>query len=412
MKPIEILLDECLRRMEQGERLEDCLAAYPQQQAALRPLLEAAAAVRAIPAPVAPAAAFEKGRAQMFAAFDQEFLAPPVSKSTLSRYTEQIIAWITGKENLDMNLIKRLAIALTIVMVVLAGLGTTAVSASNALPGDLLYPLKASAQSAQLMFTFDQHAREELQHHFEAETRDDVRTLMNTQRPASVNFIGVLEQIDGDTWTIGGLPVTVDATSALNGTPAIGNRVHVLATVQADGSILARRVIVAPPDAGKKPDFDGAYPPPGGAYPAPGQTGTPVHEQDQDHDQEQEHDRDQDHLRKTATPAAPTPTAASATSTASSQYNEDWFCHKCVTPTAKPQDSDHANESDPPTGDDPSNHSNSGSADDHGGASGDNSSGGNTGGNTGDQHHEDDTHPDDHGGGHDSGSGDHGSGHD
>jgi hypothetical protein len=239
--PIDLLLDECLDQIRQGQSLESCLAAHPREAEALRPLLETAAALDTVTVQRSSEAAFHQGRERMIAAVEQEFPAQAVSGSAFSRYSVRILTWITGKDNVDMKLATRLAMAVVLVLalVVVAGLGTTAVSASNALPGDALYPVKTSAQNVQLMFTWNAEARQALESHFQEEYRNDVRTLMQDGRQAQVRFVGTLDAVDNNLWVVGGLPVSVDQATTLSGNLQPGDVVLVEAVVQKDGSILA-----------------------------------------------------------------------------------------------------------------------------------------------------------------------------
>jgi hypothetical protein len=245
--PIDLLLDECLEKIHQGESLENCLAAHPLEAQALRPLLLSAAALNTVPPQRSSETVYQKGRVRMFAMIAQEFPAPAVSENAFSRYSVRIITWITGKENIDMKLATRLAIAFLLVLVVFAGLGTTAVSARNALPGDLLYSLKTTSQDAQLILTWNTAARQTLEHHFQEEYRNDVRLLMQNGRQAQVRFVGTLDGMENTLWVVGGLPVSVDPSTAITGNPQPGDVVLVEAAVQKDGAILATRLSVNTP---------------------------------------------------------------------------------------------------------------------------------------------------------------------
>jgi hypothetical protein len=250
--PIDQLLDECLDQIHQGQSLESCLADHPQEAENLRPLLETAAALRTATVQHSTRRAFLQGQARMFAAIDREFPQKPVSEGAFSRYSVRILTWITGKETIDMKLATRLTVAFILVLVVIAGLGTTAVSARNALPGDLLYSLKASAQNAQLMLTWDAQARQALEQHFQEEYRHEVHMLMQDGRQAPVRFVGKLDAMNNNLWVVGGLPVTVDPATKITGNLQLGDLVQVEAAVQKDGSILVSSLALS--SAGHHPE--------------------------------------------------------------------------------------------------------------------------------------------------------------
>jgi hypothetical protein len=141
-----------------------------------------------------------------------------------------------------MKLMTRFAIALVLVIIVITGLGSTAVSTSYALSGDLFYPLKTSAQNARLMLTWDAQARQAFARHFQEEYRNEVRALMQNCRQVQVLFVGTLDALNNNLWVVGGLPVSIDPATMISENPQLGEMVVVEAHVQKDGSILASRI--------------------------------------------------------------------------------------------------------------------------------------------------------------------------
>ena len=135
-KKIEDVLDECLERIFRGEGIEDCLNAYPAQAPKLEPLLKAslafmqrAAAIR--PDPELKARARSQLRAVLYAKRERE------------EKRARILMWR-----------RRWAVAMTTVLVVLlAGMGTVAASAS-ALPDGPLYPVRLAVEEARLNLAF------------------------------------------------------------------------------------------------------------------------------------------------------------------------------------------------------------------------------------------------------------------
>jgi hypothetical protein len=62
--------------------------------------------------------------------------------------------------------------------------------------------------------------------------------------PRDVKFQGVVQSINGSTWVVAGQSVQVDAGTAIEKSPKVGDNVEVEATVQPDGSLLATRIRV------------------------------------------------------------------------------------------------------------------------------------------------------------------------
>lgn len=78
-KELQEALAQCLQRLEAGDDIESCLPARPQQAEQLRPLLEAAAALRALPIEPYSRQAFQQGRARLRATLAQMRRQPSVS---------------------------------------------------------------------------------------------------------------------------------------------------------------------------------------------------------------------------------------------------------------------------------------------------------------------------------------------
>ena len=64
-RELELILDDCLARLQSGEGLESCLAIHPEHADELRPLLELATDVRAVPIPRSKSSSVRAGRWRM-----------------------------------------------------------------------------------------------------------------------------------------------------------------------------------------------------------------------------------------------------------------------------------------------------------------------------------------------------------
>lgn len=124
MNELEIILDDCLRRMSaQGYSIEQCLALYPRHADELRPLLERALSLLNGRAIVPTSRYKSSARAKLM--LQAEAHAPSALRLTLG-------AW------------RATAVAVVIVMVMLL---TTTAFAQAALPGQTLYTWKRASES-------------------------------------------------------------------------------------------------------------------------------------------------------------------------------------------------------------------------------------------------------------------------
>ncbi len=129
--PLDEALARCLDEIRAGADIEQVLARYPTDAAALRPLLELALQLQEVSIPSPRPEAIQRGRARVMAA--------------AQRIQSIRTGWHPGRRWVPALLTAGLMLAL------LLGGGALGVQAAEAsLPGDPLYPLKLLKESAEL----------------------------------------------------------------------------------------------------------------------------------------------------------------------------------------------------------------------------------------------------------------------
>lgn len=122
----EEALNDCLERMRRGESLQSCLARFPQHAADLAPLLQVGQMLRTAP-PALSAEAFSRGRVE---------LRDAALAGSAAGWGQRL-----G------NALRGLTIPLGVVAAALVAIFVIG-AAWNSAPGDALYPLRRSAQTA------------------------------------------------------------------------------------------------------------------------------------------------------------------------------------------------------------------------------------------------------------------------
>jgi hypothetical protein len=132
-KEFDNILDECLQRLlVKGETIEQCLQSHPEQAAQLKPLLEAALAVKEASA-IQPRAEFKARARYQFRSALQE---------ATSRRSRPFFGWLP-----------RWATVVTIVLVLLLVGGGTVAVAAGSMPDSPLYTVKLATEQVQLTLT-------------------------------------------------------------------------------------------------------------------------------------------------------------------------------------------------------------------------------------------------------------------
>lgn len=313
------------QRVAEGADVENTLDPFPHQAAALRPLLQAVQTLRsaAEPAPVRPAAQVRVAR--------QAFLTAARRLAEARRRPAPTGSPWEALRGLFRPLARGWAMAAVFLLLVVALGGTSTVLARQALPGDLLYPVKRATEQVQVALTQEPVQRQRLLQRFEQLRRDEAELVARTRRQATLTFSGVVSELRPGELLLADLdvPLVLAADTRVEGPLAVGSPVEVTAVSDGSGRLTARTVLVSgPPAPAAAPAVETATPTPqptatptSTATPEP--TATPT-------------------LLPTATPTppptdtpTPTPTAtASATATRTATPTRT----PTVTPTPRPVD--------------------------------------------------------------------------
>jgi hypothetical protein len=246
-RDFDTVLDEAISRLEAGEAVEDCLTSYPEHARLLEPLLRMAAFSERALTDVEPLSttASVAGKERLLAAAAQQRLlaaatAPQVptapERKPVPRPRKRFRLFALPARGLA-------AAALTLLLLVILGGGLTVASADS-LPGDLLYPVKLATEQVRLFLTVDAQAKEELLTEFGEERQAEAAAVLETGRKVRVAFEGTLQSFSDSLWTVGGLRVTLDAHTVVEGDPWVGATVAVEGLAPGDGSLLASRLTV------------------------------------------------------------------------------------------------------------------------------------------------------------------------
>ena len=139
MKNIEDILDQCLEELQRGKTLDEVLSAHPDHAGELRPLLETATALKELPDPQPSMGGLMELMARQ--AVEEHELA-----ARKYRFFSRPIL---------------LRVAAAILILFLAGYGTVAVSA-NALPGQMMYPVKLFTEKVRFFLAVTSENKVEL----------------------------------------------------------------------------------------------------------------------------------------------------------------------------------------------------------------------------------------------------------
>jgi hypothetical protein len=242
---LETALDQSLDHLRGGMDIESCLQLYPEYSEDLRPLLELVTQVGRVITPASSAAAREAGQELVLATAARKRAGEAAGVPLFGAIRRTVRSLVPAMPGSPAVAWRFAATVLLIVLVAAAG-GVSVRASGSSLPGDLLYPLKLAVQRTQLALTFDAARQHGLEVRFEDQQRMDVQAALKGGRQTDIEFQGVLQSMVGDTWVVGGLPVTLQNSTELVGQPRLGASVLVRGSLPGNGELLATWLQVEP----------------------------------------------------------------------------------------------------------------------------------------------------------------------
>jgi hypothetical protein len=220
------ILDQCLKRIDSGATVEECLMAFPGQSGELEQALRVAAQIAALPRPAMPAATRAALETQMLAAAAARRAAQatngngahgPLPREARTALTPTailagLLRALGYRGPLGQPWVRVAAMAATIVLALVLSAGTYA--AARAIVEVISPPPTPTA------------------------------TPEPTAIPAPISVDGPISALALEGLTIGDTHIVRGADTAIEGELALGAMAHVSATRLADGTLLALRITV------------------------------------------------------------------------------------------------------------------------------------------------------------------------
>ena len=222
---VDRVIAESLEALESGRSIEEILVEHPEQVETLRPILATAANLASLKT-AHSVGAQSNSLDQFLGAASARKAAGPGSGRPL---------WLIGR---------RLAVSLSLMLLLLVIISFPITLASqSAIPGDGLYKAKVAIEDIRLSLVGEGVGRDRLTDEFNQNRIEEIEELMVSGRSASgIEFTGQVESIDGQTWVISGIPISV-SDDLVNGAHFdVGQRVIVTVDVK-NGEAEAKRVL-------------------------------------------------------------------------------------------------------------------------------------------------------------------------
>jgi hypothetical protein len=224
------VLEQCLVEIEQGADVDTVLFRYPEYADELRPILEASVKAKEMSAPEPSADVVRRNRARVLqhAAEMREGMVKPAPRF-----------WFAS--------LRRLAVTVTVILMMLVSSTGLVRAASNTIPGDNLYPVKRTWEDIILLFTFNPQEREQLEFEHENERLEELTELFTEGRSVPVDFAGYVSRRSATEWRVSGITVVFSAQTEMPNQPVtVGDAVRIIGHTQSEKTVLAERIELLP----------------------------------------------------------------------------------------------------------------------------------------------------------------------
>ena len=231
----ESILDESISALQAGVPIEDILAEVPDYAAELRPLLYAAT-VLADPNPeLVP----EERKAALRTEYLEQAAELPPVPPTYGEKVRAVARIIRRRTNREAVISDLITVALTIILT-LAMVGVILnFTATDSIPGDLLYGVKRASENIRLILPKSEERQQALLEEFNKRRINEIDKLIEENRVAVVEFRGILEAKGETIWIIEGYNISLPEDIDIEGNPQEGDRVEVIGLLRTNNLIVA-----------------------------------------------------------------------------------------------------------------------------------------------------------------------------
>lgn len=185
------IVDECLELLRQGQSVEECLDSHPEEAMELEPILRAAVSVRSDLAAELPLAARIRMKSQVMAEWDRQHQP--------GRWSSKVASFLSRLSPFPKSAaLPRWAFATAILVVALSlgGLGTNT-AAANAVPGDMLYPVKELREGVELWLARSPEDKVEMYTNLVKERVDEVQKMAEREAADLDSISDALARMEG-----------------------------------------------------------------------------------------------------------------------------------------------------------------------------------------------------------------------
>jgi len=242
-------LEKCIKLMEEGDPLEDCLIKFPEFAPQIREILNTADNLKSLWIENIPAESMDQNRIKVISQ------AMRLSSEKVRRRNNATFGWlIKPVKQVSQSLIflypvaGRLILSIAIAFLCILFSGGMLITSAKSLPGDSLYPVKRVVEDIRIYFAPSGEIRHEYEDSYSQQRVDEVSKLLGLARVQQISYEGIITSMSDTRWIVSGIPVAIlPDTIIVPGTAWInamepGMRVEIEGKTSMDGWVIADEI--------------------------------------------------------------------------------------------------------------------------------------------------------------------------
>jgi hypothetical protein len=218
-------LEKCIKLMQAGVTLEDCIKNYPDLTPEVREILKTTKNVMNLKEEQVPVEIMNRNRIQLLSHAKLLISNDEQGKSGPGFYRSVMgIRRTLLKLLLLRPFVWRLALAIVVMALLIIFSRGLVITSAKSLPGDSLYPIKIAVEDISVYLVRYREVQQGYENNYNWQRVDEIKRLIELKRIQRISFEGILESQSDTNWVVSGVSVMLQAdTTFVSGAEKAGS---------------------------------------------------------------------------------------------------------------------------------------------------------------------------------------------
>ena len=209
-------LETCIKSLQAGVTLEECLNQYPDVAPQLRDLLKTVEMIECLRVEKIPVESMTQNQRELLS--HAKKLVSQEKPGKCVAVAGRILAFrsmIVQTFRQAKPIMGRLVMAFAITGILIIFSGSLLIVSAKSLPGDSLYPMKLAVENIRVHLAISGEIRSEYEDHYSQQRVLEVQSLLGLGRKQEISFEGILNSMEDTGWVVNGITVKLQPETVI-----------------------------------------------------------------------------------------------------------------------------------------------------------------------------------------------------